>query len=212
MHVAFNMRNNTTYMHVMLICSWLEVPVRIKLCCHPIFAVASNMHCNKSANELQCQHMSANERIAAGKPKFDALHARCLKPDAPIVGMRDELFATLLECGLGRKQRFHCTPVGVHPWNRYESGLDPSEVLRKISKTSRSGFSLAECARAAATERQPGKLGDDYERDNMKLADASDGQIPQVAPQSIKIFTLTVGHTSMAVRAAFEMYQAMIQR
>ena len=148
------------------------------------------------------QALSVQARLKLAAPRLDAINELANKPDAQIVGLRDDFYQILEDYELSWKQHFKSNQVGTHPWNRYTTGVDTSEILTKIKNTVKSGFSMVECSRATSTERQPGPVGDAYEQFNADLATSSDGQLMPVQPNSLKLFSLTVGHTNQAIRAA----------
>lgn len=145
--------------------------------------------------------LSIDQRMDRARPSILSILKRAESDDAHIVGLRDEAYNVLPEKNLSLTQTVLSSEVGVHPWNRYESGLDPQEIVTKTSKIAIAGFSFKECANAVCTERQPGNVGEDYEVSNVKLADQSDGQLAPVAPLSLKLFSLTCGHTTQCLRA-----------
>ena len=85
-----------------------------------------------------------------------------MKPSDESIGvasLRDEVLQALLKFGLAKWRKMVCTEIGVHPWNRSESGVDPSDVHSKIAKCKVGGYSLLECSKATLLERSPGPKG-----------------------------------------------------
>jgi len=122
--------------------------------------------------------------------------------DAPVVRLRDEAFRLLRTSKLSYKARFHSLQVGFNPRNRSQVGVEPQENPKRLHKYKRSGWSNVECANAAATERAPGARGDALEKKNIEVVEQSGGMLAEVQPQSLRIFTITCGHTNQAIRAA----------
>jgi hypothetical protein len=143
-----------------------------------------------------------NTKIVAASPAIASVIARARLPDAKLVMLRDEAFLILETHELQYVSRLHSTQVGVHPRNRAASGIVAQEVHRKLRKLVQAGFSFEECRNAAAVEREPGEVGDSMELKNALLVDASGGQLASVAASSLKVFSLTCGHTNQALRAA----------
>jgi len=132
---------------------------------------------------------------------IQAILNRAKQKDAPVVRLRDLAFALLRKNKLSYKARFHCRQVGFNPRNRAQVGIEPQENTRRLRKYRRSGWSNIECSNAAATERAPGARGDAIEKKNIEVVEQSAGKIASVLPGSLKIFTITCGHTNQALRA-----------
>ena len=132
---------------------------------------------------------------------IQAILNRAKQKDAPVVRLRDLAFALLRKNKLSYKARFHCRQVGFNPRNRSQVGIEPQENTRRLRKYRRSGWSNIECSNAAATERAPGARGDAIEKKNIEVVEQSAGKIASVLPGSLKIFTITCGHTNQALRA-----------
>jgi hypothetical protein len=143
-----------------------------------------------------------NAKIVAATPAIASVIARARLPDAKLVMLRDEAFQILETHELQYVSRLHSTQVGVHPRNRAASGIVAQEVHRKLRKLVQAGFSFEECRNAAAVEREPGEVGDGMEEKNVLLVGASDGQLASVAASSLKVFSVTCGHTNQALRVA----------
>jgi hypothetical protein len=143
-----------------------------------------------------------NTKLVAASPAIASVIARARLPDAKLVMLRDEAFLILETHELQYVSRLHSTQVGVHPRNRAASGIVAQEVHRKLRKLVQAGFSFEECRNAAAVEREPGEVGDSMELKNALLVDASGGQLASVAASSLKVFSVTCGHTNQALRAA----------
>ena len=80
--------------------------------------------------------------VARAKPKMDEIYERYIKPDAPVVALRDEAKACLKEVNLMTKEQIHSKWIGVHPENRYGDGLVPADVIALVSDIFKQGFSL----------------------------------------------------------------------
>ena len=143
---------------------------------------------------------SVVQRLDEADATLSRINAEALAEDAAVVALRDEFQDTCLQYGLGEYQRFLCMQVGTHPWNRYTTGLDPAEVQNKGEKFGVSGFSEKECFRACCVERIPGTKGDEYEKENQKVAENSAGLLPPVAKDTLRVFSLTCGHTNGSLR------------
>jgi len=147
---------------------------------------------------------SIKERIAKANPAMMSIKTRYEAEGCQPVALRDEVYALLAEHDLGGTQIIHCKHVGTHPWNRGRSLVDPDECLNnKLPKFKRGGFSFLEMRRAAALERPHGKKGNEYEESNKKCANASNGMLAKVTTDSLKIFSLTCGHTNQSMRCAW---------
>ena len=145
-----------------------------------------------------------NTKIVAASPAIASVIARARLPDAKLVMLRDEAFLILETHELRYVSRLHSTQVGVHPRNRAASGIVAQEVHRKLRKLVQAGFSFEECRNAAAVEREPGEVGDSMELKNALLVDASGGQLASVAASSLKVLSVTCGHTSQALRVSHQ--------
>jgi hypothetical protein len=90
----------------------------------------------------------------------------------------------------------------LHPRNRSASGIEPQEISKKLVKLVSTGFNFTECHAAAAVERIPGQLGKTWEDINAELPRKSGDQLAPVEADSIRIFSITCGHTNQSLRAA----------
>ena len=141
-------------------------------------------------------------RLADARPRLIELQERAVSDDPQIVSLCDEVYELCEKYGLCCTAQFHPNQVGFHPANRSTAGLEPQDIPKKLLAFKVSGFSFAETARATAIERPPGKKGDQYEQENVRVVKQSNGQLAHVGKNSLKIFSLTCGHTTQAARAA----------
>ena len=110
----------------------------------------------------EMESLNKLQRMAAAKQTLDAIKNKYLDEKDEGQGpasLRDETLKAILLFGIGKYRDVHCSEIGVHPWNRSESGVDPSEVHCKIGKCQRAGYSLIECSKAALLERPEGAKG-----------------------------------------------------
>ena len=139
--------------------------------------------------------------IARAKPKMDEIYERYIKPDAPVVALRDESKACLKEVNLMTKEQIHSKWIGVHPESRYGDGLVPADVIALVSDIFKQRFSLTALLDPTCTEVAP--LGHKRTKKTIIFNDAlvhgNTGQIPPLT-EPPRYFSVTCGHTSIGFR------------
>ena len=141
------------------------------------------------------------DRLAAARGDLRSLQTTASEPAAGVVGLRDVLYQKLQFYGLARTKKCALDVIGFHPWNRSNTGCDPTEAHRKLDNVARSGASLMEMARAVAISRPPSPKGQAYELKNIEAA-AQNSMLAPVQPGSIEVFALACNHTCQGFRAA----------
>ena len=97
--------------------------------------------------------MGEPERLNKAAPALLATIHEYQNPKAALVALRDRIYVVLMQWGLMYMAQIPCEKLGVHPINRWDTGIDPSEVVNKDSKFCVAGFSLNETLSAICVER-----------------------------------------------------------
>lgn len=135
------------------------------------------------------------------RPSLKALEDRARSENPRCVAIRDEAFDAFDEWDLSKTLTMPPEVVGWHWSNRGSSGIEPQNVPKKALSFKKGGWSNTEVRRACAVEREPNAEGDKHEANNADTAKKSGGLLAPISKGSLKIFSLTVGHTAQTVRA-----------
>ncbi len=152
------------------------------------------------AMKASLAHSTVKERLDNAKPHLDALKASYAKSDAQLVTLRDKVYVVSQEYGVASKKKVVPLRMGVHPRNRGSVGLVAPECHRKLKRFALHGFSGSEVDRAVSVKRPASLRGKVWEKFNIDLAIKSNGQLPDVLPDSLESFSLTCSHTYGALR------------
>ena len=149
---------------------------------------------------------SISTRMEAAKDNLLTIKQRYDSKVPQIIAVRDDVFAILEKHCLVTPVRKSLDRGGFHPCNRGKRGLTPSEVPKKLHSFQTSGF-LASLLKPVTVQRVPGKVGDDYERDNLKLCNSknSEGMLAPVVEGLLDSYTLTCNHSWQALELAATM-------
>ena len=146
---------------------------------------------------------SISARIGAAHDALLVIKQRYDSKDPQVVAIRDDAFGVLEAHGLVTPVRKPIDRCGFHPRNRGRRGLTPSEVPKKMHSFETSGFS-ANILKPITVQRAPGKVGDDYENENIKLCNttSSEGMLAPVVEGLLDSYTLTCNHSWQALKLA----------
>ena len=150
----------------------------------------------------EAKKLSIAERFEKAKPLLKAIISEYYSPKAALITLRDKCYKILMQWGLASSITATCDQIGTHPINRWDTNIDPSEVIEKVKKLCKAGFSLSETHGAVCTEKMPGAKGDAYEQANAEVADRSNKMLMSVSKGSLKFFTITNSHTNQSMRSA----------
>ena len=142
------------------------------------------------------------ERVEKAKPLLLAVIRQYYEPKTGLITLRDRIYKILMQWGLMSLMTVSCDQLGTHPINRWDTSIDPSEVILKVAKLCTSGFSLNETHGAVCVERLPGAKGDSYETANAEVAARSNNMLMSVTKGSLRYFTITNSHTNQSMRSA----------
>ena len=107
----------------------------------------------------------------------------------------------LTTAGLAHRMRLHCQHVGFHKLNRDSYGINPRDVHDLVADIRSTGFSWKKCEGALASEVRPNDTTP--EEVNNTLVSVAGGLLPSVDPGSLKVCSLTKGHTNQGLRCAW---------
>ena len=111
--------------------------------------------------------------------------------------MISEIIDRLALEGLVYRQRFTPSMVGVDPSNRYGDGLDPERVHKLLLAIFKAGWSWDEVGQAIC--REVGHNEHEALAFQVELAIDSDEMLAPASPDTMKVFTLSCGHTTAAL-------------
>lgn len=115
--------------------------------------------------------------------------------DKPMIrAMISTIMRLLMDTNWSYSQAFPWSMVGVDPSNRYGDGLDPERVHKLILAIFSAGWCVEETSMAVAREVD----GNDSDAidSNVQLAIDACDMLPPVNPQTLKVLTLSCGHTT----------------
>lgn len=112
----------------------------------------------------------------------------------------EQMLERIFAAGLLQKEQWYDVElVAVHPDNREKAIVVPLDAHQLLKSIMELGWSWNKWE-ALACERPPGPVGDEWCRKNVKHIEASDGLLPTINPEKIKIFTGRGSHSTAAVR------------
>jgi hypothetical protein len=118
--------------------------------------------------------------------------------EGKIVSSVEGLLRFLESKGLAHRMRIHCANVGVHTSNRDSYGINGRDVQGLAKDIFVQGWSFAKVKDAIAVEIPPADT--EIETFNKKLVANSQGLLAPIEPGSLKIASLTKGHTTQMLR------------
>ena len=142
------------------------------------------------------------DKAGAMAPELNALVKRYLDEGRTegIMAEADAAMRKLTAQGLAYLFRPRAQGTGVHPDNRWESGLEPADVYEVIRKIMARGWSDAKVAGARAFEVATGEKGELQRNFNAKLCTGSNGAIPTIQKEDIQILTVSCSHNAASLR------------
>ena len=140
------------------------------------------------------------------KPEIEGLMATCDLSDETSEGkgkmksVLEKILQVLLAVGLATKDKMKCDRMGVHPDNRFGTGVDPMQVHTLLWMIVQQGWAWLEVAGRAIAFAVSPKRAKEQRAFNENLVELSGGTLAPIGPD-LRALTVAGSHTTQVLKA-----------
>ena len=140
------------------------------------------------------------------KPEIEGLMASCDLSDASSEGkgkmktVLEKILQVLMLAGLAYKETMKCDRMGVHPDNRFGTGVDPVQVHTLLWMIVQQGWAWLEVAGRAIAFAVSPKRAKEQRAFNENLVELSGGTLAPIGPD-LRALTVAGSHTTQVLKA-----------
>ena len=180
-----------------------------RACCSPTCASLFGQLCTLKLSNMRAVEMTSAmtkyaELAVKVAPTINAMIASYDNADdkrsLQIQALGADLRKLLMESDLSYQDYAGPDTVGVHPCNRNYAMLQPSEVHALLVYIAYKGWSSLETLLALAGEIPHTPTGQEWKVKNHELVLKSDGLLPEINIEKLKIVTVVCSHTNAVLR------------